>query len=114
MQTLNPGAEPHLSTEFLDPCPQATHNRGQLERADVGMVVSEDLCIGPTGHKLLQHLAAVVLGITHLAVELAIGKGAGTTLTELGIGFRIKATLPPPEPEGLTGAFLDLLATLEQ
>ena len=106
--------ETHLTAEGFNPCPQATHHGGELEGADVGAVQREDLLAGTTGHQLLQHLAAVVLGIAHLAVELAVGEGAGSALTELGIGFRVEGAGAPPEAKGVSGALLHGLTPFQQ
>ena len=74
----------------------------------------EDFGVSAASHQLLQHLASVVLGIAHLAVELAVGEGTGPPLPELGVGFRVKGLLPPPEGEGLLGALLHRLPTFQQ
>ena len=106
--------EAHLTPQGFDPSPQAADDRGELERADVGAVQREDLLAGTTGHQLLQHLAAVVLRIAHLAVKLAVRKRSGTALTELGIRFRVERDGPPPEAEGVSGALLHSLTPFQQ
>ena len=106
--------ETDLAPQGLDPGPQPAHHRGQLEGADVGVVQGEDLRIGPGRHQLLQHLADVGGVLAHLAVELAVGEGAGAPLAELGIGAGIEAAAALPEAEGVRGALLDRLAALQQ
>ena len=113
-QTVHTTTEAHLTPQGFDARTQATHHGGQLEGADMRPMHREDFGVGTASHQLLKHLASVVLGIAHLAVELAVGKGAGTPLPELGIGFRIKGLLPPPEGEGLLGPLLHRLPTLQQ
>ena len=78
------------------------------------MVQGENLGVGPGRHQLLQHLAHIGLGLTHLAVKLAVGEGAGPPLAKLGIGFGIEAAGALPEAEGVCGAFPDRLAPLQQ
>jgi hypothetical protein len=57
----------------------------RLEGADVGLGDVEDFrrCAGLD--ELGQHLAAAMAGVLDLAVELAVGKGAGAAFAELDI-----------------------------
>ena len=59
----------------------------------------EDVWVGTTGDQLLQHLAAVMLRIAHLAVELAIGERASTPLAELGIRLGSNRKRPCQNPK---------------
>ena len=79
----------------------------------MGPVQGEDFGIGPGSHQFFQHLAAIGLGFTYLAIELAIGKGAGTTLAQLGIGFGVEWLFATPEPEGVGAALFHRLAPLQ-
>ena len=113
-QLIHPALEPDLPAEGFDLGPQAPDHRGQFEGADVGPVQHQNLRIGTGLHQLLEHLAAQVAGVTHLAVELAVGEGARTSLPELGIGFRVEGALAAPEAEGVGAALLHRLAPLQQ
>ena len=114
LQSAHPAAERHLAAEGLDAGAQPPHHGGQLERTDMGTVQGEDLRTGAGIHQFFQHLAHVGAGLTHLAVELAVREGAGTTLPELGVGFRIERALPAPEAERVGRALLHRLAPLQQ
>ena len=111
---IHPALKADLASQSLDLGPQAAHHGGQLEGADVGPMQHQNLWVGAGGHQFLQHLAAVVVGIPHLAVELAVGEGAGAAFPELGIGFRVERCLAFPEAEGVGTAFLHGFAPLQQ
>ena len=74
----------------------------------------EDFTVGTTGNKFLQHFPAVVRRITHLAVQLAIGKSSSPPLAELRIGFWLKLRSPSPESEGVSTALLHRLTALQK
>ncbi|MDT4871425.1 hypothetical protein FQZ97_1065520 [compost metagenome] len=63
-------------------------------------------------NELVHHLAGVELGVLDLAVELAVGEQAGTTLAELHVGFRGQDLLAPQCP-GILGAAAHILAALQ-
>ena len=114
LQPIHTALECDLAPEGGDLRPQASHHRGQLEGADVGMVQHQDLGIGACRHQLLKHLAAQMARIAHLAVELAVGKGAGAAFAELGVGLRVERAFALPEAEGIGAAFLHRFAALQQ
>jgi hypothetical protein len=62
--------------------------------------------------ELFQHLAAVKLRVLDLAVQLAVGEGAGAAFAELDVRFRVQRVLAPQAP-GVLGAFAHGLAALE-
>jgi len=64
------------------------------------------------GDEFLHHLAAQVARVADLAVELAVGKGAGTAFAELHVAFRVELLLAPQAP-GVLGAFAHGLAALQ-
>jgi hypothetical protein len=53
-----------------------------------------------------------VLGVLDLAVELAVGEGAGAAFAELHVGFGVEGVLAPQAP-GVLGALAHGLAALE-
>ena len=110
----DPALKTHPTAQGFDAAAQPAHHGGQLEGADVGVVEGEDLGVGTRGHQFFEHFALVGRRLTHLAVELAVRKGAGAPLPELGIGFRIKGPGAAPETEGVGRAALDIATPLEQ
>ena len=114
LQALHPSPEAHLPPQRLDPAAQSAHHRRELKGADMGPVQGENLGRGAGGHQFLEDLADECLRLTHLAVKLAIGEGAGPSLPELDIRLRIEGTLAPPEAEGVGRALLHRLAPFEQ
>ncbi len=66
----------------------------------------------PAATNSVKHLAAVKLGVLDLAVELAIGKGAGAALAELHVRFRREYPAPPQRP-GILGALAHACAALD-
>ena len=114
LEALHLGPEAHLTAHGLDPAAEAAHHRGELEGADMGPVQGEDLGMGAGGHQFFENLADERFRLTHLAIKLAIRKGAGPPLTELDIGLRIEGALAPPEAKGIGRAFLHGLSPLQQ
>ena len=70
--------------------------------------------MGAGRHQFLEHLADDCLRFAHLAIELAVGEGAGSTFSKLGIRFRVERLLSVPEAEGIAAALLHGLAALQQ
>ena len=114
LQCINPASEAHFTAQRFNPCSQSPHHCGELESTDMGTVQREDLSVGTTGDKFLQHLPAVVGRITHLAVELSIGEGSCPPFSELRIGFRLKRRGSSPEAECIGTALLHWLPPLQQ
>ena len=77
-----------------------------------GLADVEDLVRRAGLDELGQHLAAVVLRVLDLAVELAVGEGAGAAFAELHVGLRVQHALAP-EAERVLGALAHDLAALE-
>ncbi len=77
-----------LRTDVLD-------HLNQPERADVRPRLEQDVLRRAGLDELVQYLAAVVLRVLDLAVELAVGEGTGTALAELHVRFRIQHALAP-------------------
>ena len=59
-----------------------------------------------------EDLAPPEVWVLDLAVELAVGKGAGAAFAELDIGLRIELALAP-QAESVLGAFAHRLAALQ-
>ena len=112
-QPLDAAAKANFSTQGLNTSAQPPHHRGQLEGADVGALQGENVLIGTRCHQFLEHLASVVLRITHLAVELSIRERSGATLSKLGVGLWINACFSTPEREGLQRALFHRLPALQ-
>ncbi len=62
--------------------------------------------------ELGEHLAAQEPRVLDLAVELAVGKGAGAALAELHVGFWIQNP-PPPQAPGVLGPLAHDLAAVQ-
>uniref|UniRef100_A0A1I7ZAM4 TetR_C_1 domain-containing protein n=1 Tax=Steinernema glaseri TaxID=37863 RepID=A0A1I7ZAM4_9BILA len=62
--------------------------------------------------ELVQHLTAVMLRVLDLAVQLAVGEGAGTAFAKLHVGLGVEYALAPQAP-GVLGALAHLLAAFE-
>ncbi len=63
--------------------------------------------------ELRQHLAAVVVRVLDLAVQLAVGERAGAAFAELHIRFRVQLA-PAPQAPGVIGALANHLAALQK
>ena len=111
-EVLDPAPEADLAAQGLDLRPHGLHHLHQPEGADVGLVDEQDLGRRAGLDEFGEHLAPAVPRVLDLAVELAVGKGAGAAFAELHVGFRIENPLAP-EPEGVDGALADLLAALQ-
>ena len=55
-----------------------------------------------------------MLRVADLAVQLAIGEGARSPFTELGIRLRVEPLGATPEAKGLQGPLLDRLPPFQQ
>ncbi len=55
----------------------------------------------------------MALGFLDAGIKLAVGEGARSAFTELGIGGRIKRQAPFPKAKGVGRALLHRLATLK-
>src|SRR5690606_9772608 len=82
------------------------------EGTDVRLVDVEDLVRRTGLDEFLQHLAAAVLRVLDLAVQLAVGEGTGAAFAELHIGLGVEHALAPQAP-GVLGALAHFLATFE-
>ena len=90
----------------------AFDHRHQAERADMRLGDVEDFLRRAGLDELGQHLAAEVMRVLDLAVELAVGERAGAAFAELHVRFRIEHRLAPQAP-GVLGALAHHLAALE-
>ena len=77
-----------------------------------GLATIEDFGRRAGLDELGQHLAAVVVRVLDLAVELAVGERAGAAFAELHVGFRVEHR-PAPQAPGVLGALAHDLAALE-
>jgi hypothetical protein len=102
----------NLAAELLDLVAHLLDHADQPEGADVRFADIKDFRRRAGFDKFLEHLAAVVLGVLDLAVELAIGKGAGAALAKLDVRLGVEHLLSP-QPPGILRALADGLATLE-
>ena len=102
----------YLATEGFNGRAQLLHHPHQPEGADVRLVEVENFRRRTGLNEFSKHLASVILGVLDLAVQLAIGKRAGTALAELHVGFRIEFA-PAPQAEGVPGALTHRFAALQ-
>ena len=84
----------------------------EAERADVRLADVQDFFRRARLHELIQHLAAVVLRILDLAVQLAVREGAGAAFAELHVRLRVQLALAP-EAERVDGALAHDLAAFQ-
>jgi hypothetical protein len=104
--------ETDLTAERDDLLAQPLYDLHQLEGADVRVRHVQDLGRRAGVDELLHHLAAQVARILDLAVELAVGEGAGAAFAELHVRFRVEHVLAPQAP-GVLGPFAHVLAALQ-
>ena len=76
---------------------------GEAEGADMWLADVENFLWRAGFDELLQHLAPVMFGVFDLAVQLAVGEGAGTAFAELHVGLGVEHVLAPQAP-GVLGA----------
>jgi len=95
----------HVLAHLLD-------HAGQAEGADVRFVDVQDLVRCTGLDELFQDLAAVVVRVLDLAVELAVGEGPGAAFAELHVGLGVEHAFAPQAP-GVLGALAHFLAALE-
>ena len=107
-----PGSEAILAAERLDRGAQAFDHRHQPERADMRLGDVEDFLRRAGLDEFGQHLAAEMVRVLDLAVQLAVGERAGAAFAELHVGFRIEHRLAPEAP-GVLGALAHHLAALQ-
>jgi hypothetical protein len=93
-----------LAAERFDLLAQAFDDRDQPKRADVRLGDVENLFRSTGLDEFGQHLAAVMVRVLDLAVELAVRERAGAAFAELHVRFRIEHRLAPQAP-GVLGAF---------
>src|SRR5687768_3067031 len=98
VQVVNLALKTDLPAERVYLLAQLFHHRHEAERADVRLALVEDLGRRAGLDQLGEHLAPYVARIPDLAVELAVGKGAGPAFAELNVGFRIEHRLAPQSP----------------
>ncbi|MNF41832.1 hypothetical protein D3C84_228700 [compost metagenome] len=105
-----------LETDFTAQCLNfVTHgldHAGQAEGADVRLADVEDFLRGAGLDEFGQDLAAMVLRVLDLAVQLAVGESPGTAFTELHVRFGVEHVLAPQAP-GVLGALANFGAALE-
>ena len=97
LQASHTTAEPHLTPSASIRARRPRTTVASL-KVPMGSMQRQDLFAGATRHQLLQHLAAVVLGIAHLAVELAIGEGAGPS-PNWALDSGLKGLVPCQKPK---------------
>ena len=109
---VDAGREAVFSAQGFDPGADAFNDGDEAEGADVGFAAGQDLFGGAGLDKRGEQFAGQVAGIFYAAVELAVGEGAGATLTELDVGFGVEDGSAPQAP-GVLGAFADQLAAFK-
>ena len=112
LEVVDPAAEAVFAAEGLDGSAHRLDHGHEAEGADVGVGLGQDLGRRAGLDELGQDLAAEVTGVLDLAVELAVGEGAGPALAELDVGFGIEDAAPPQAP-GVFRAFAHHLAAVE-
>jgi hypothetical protein len=86
-------AEADLAAQRLDLGAHGFDHGHQLEGADVRLADIEDFRRRAGLDEFGEHLAPAPARVLDLAVELAVGKGAGAALAELDVRFRIELPL---------------------
>ena len=104
--------EAHLAAQVDDLLAHLLDHAGQAEGADVRLVDVEDFFRRTGLDELFQDLAAMVLRVLDLAVQLAVGEGPGAAFAELHVGFGVEHALAPQAP-GVLGALAHFLAAFE-
>ncbi|MNL01081.1 hypothetical protein D3C87_1215360 [compost metagenome] len=112
LQRFHFAGEAHFAAQLGDGVAHDFDHADQAEGADVRFGDVQDF-FGRAGQdELLQHFFAVVLGVFDLAVELAVGEGAGAAFAELYVRFGVQDALAPQAP-GVFGAFAHGLAAFQ-
>ena len=104
--------EAYLASQVDDLLAHVLDHAGQAERTDVRLADEKDFLGGAGLDELVQDLAAMMLRVLDLAVELAVGKGPGAAFAELYVGLGVEHVLAPQAP-GVLGALAHFLAALE-
>ena len=105
-------AEADLAAQRLDVGAHLLDHADEPEGADVRLADVEDLLRRAGLDELVEHLAREVARVADLAVELAVGEGAGAALAELHVGLRVEHAAAPQAP-GVLRALAHRLAALE-
>ncbi|MNM67213.1 hypothetical protein D3C81_787340 [compost metagenome] len=104
--------EAHFAAQRVDFVAHVLDHAGQAERTDVRLADVEDLVRCTGFDELVQYLAAVVLRVLDLAVELAVGEGPGTAFAKLHVRLGVEHAFTPQAP-GVLGALTNFLAALK-
>ena len=104
--------ETHFTAQRLDLFAHGGDHAGQAKGADVRLADIHDFVRRTGLYEFFQHLAAVVVGVLDLAVQLAVGKGPRAALAELHVGLGIEHVLAPQAP-GVLGALAHFLAPFQ-
>jgi hypothetical protein len=111
-QVLDALLEADLAAQRFDLGAHLLDHLDQAEGADVRLADVQDFFRCARLDEFGQHLAAVVLGVLDLGVQLAVREGAGAAFAELHVRLGIQLALAP-EAEGVDGALAHLLAALQ-
>ena len=84
------GRKAHLAAPGKDPLPHVLYHPGQHVRSHMGPAFIPDLLRRAVFHKDFQDLGIPAVLILHQRVQLAVGKGACASLSELHVGIRRK------------------------
>lgn len=109
LDVVDPRFETHFTTQFVDGRTHLFHHADEAERADVRPAQIQDVVRRTGLDEFVQHLAAIVVRILDLAVQLAVGERPGPAFAELHVGFGVEHALAP-QAEGVLGAFAHGLA----
>ncbi len=112
IEIRHPALPAIFATQRFDGGAHILHHLDQAEGADMRVCLGEDIRRRLGRHKFRQHLAAEKARIFDLAVELAVGEGAGATLAILHVRLGIELRFAPEAP-GVFRALAHHLAAFE-
>ena len=90
-----PGRKAHLSAPGKDLLPHVLHHPGQHVRSHMRSAFIPDLLRCAIFHEDLQDLGIPAVPVLYQRVQLAIGKGARTSFSELHVGIRVERSRFP-------------------
>jgi hypothetical protein len=105
-EVVDPRAEAVFAAQADDLVTQRLYHGHQPERADVRLGHVEDLFRRAGGDEFGQDFSPEMAGILDAAVELAVGKRAGSAFSELHVALGRQNRAPPERP-GVPGPLPD-------
>ncbi|MNS97549.1 hypothetical protein D3C72_1318860 [compost metagenome] len=104
--------EADLAAQLDDLGAHLLDHADQAEGADMRACLVQDVFRRAGAHELVEHLAAIVLGVLDLAVQLAVRERARAAFAKLHVRLGVEHALAP-QAEGVPGALAHFLAALQ-